>query len=302
MAEGRFLSRNIAFSEQLGQVSMEADYLFMRMLPHLDVDGRLAGSPKSVKARVCPLRADMTDAVVANAIAELDQAELLKWYEVDGMPCIEYPNFSKYQTGLRRNREADSKLPSSSHPNAIKCRRTPGVIPEDSGRDAGGLRQGGGTTPASPPEDSGHSKLRKEKLRKGKERKVTSFGSVAGAPPLDPESVQPPPDQPAVPDQQQVADELPATTTVWVALLGDDWKEITGGLPNYPKLGRHLKPAVDTYGLDRVREAWKRFCASPEHKYGPANFVEHFGDFEPKLIGINGEYTPEQLRDIGVIQ
>lgn len=76
---------------------------------------------------------------------------------------------------------------------------------------------------------------------------------------------------------------LPAKTT-WVAVLGDDWKELTGGLPNYAKLGAQLKAAYQAYGLERVRAAWRRFCASEQRKYGPTHFAEHFGDYEPQSV------------------
>lgn len=168
MAEGRFISRNIAFSEQLGQISMEADYLFMRMLPHLDCEGRITGSPTSIRARVCPLRKEMSDGMVSLSIAELDQNRLIVWYEVDGMQCIEYPNFEKYQTGLRKNREAPSKIPASTSLGTIRLRtilpiqvpvtESSGIVPDNSG---------------SPP---AQIKERKEKLR---EEKLSSAPSVA---------------------------------------------------------------------------------------------------------------------------
>lgn len=164
MAEGRFISRNIAFSEQLGQISMEADYLFMRMLPHLDCEGRITGSPTSIRARVCPLRKEMNDGMVSLSIAELDQNRLIVWYEVDGMQCIEYPNFEKYQTGLRKNREAPSKIPASASLGAIRLRT---ILPIQAP-----VTDNSGTIPDNSGSPPAQIKERKEKLREVKEREV----------------------------------------------------------------------------------------------------------------------------------
>jgi hypothetical protein len=127
---------------------------------------------------------------------------------------------------------------------------------------------------------------RSKKLNKTKRNKndIAPDGAAAG----DGMKAGAPPDPPASPDQPPGADELPKTSSSWVAILGDDYEELTGGLPNYPKLGKHLKPAIDVYGLDRVRVAWRKYCESEARKYGPAYFVEHFGDYEPQIIGANG--------------
>ena len=142
MAEGRFLSRAIAYSEQLANVSLYADYLFVRIIPHLDVEGRIGGSAKSIRARVVPLRAEMTEEVVADALAELDRIGLVIWYEVDGSQYLEFPTFTKHQQGLRKDREATSKVPARSNPDAHRV-----LTPS--------RKVAGAPTPAPPPDYAG---------------------------------------------------------------------------------------------------------------------------------------------------
>ena len=77
MPEGRFLSKSIAWSEQVGSVSLAADYLFTRMIPHLDSAGRIAGSATALKAMVCPLRTELTPAKIDKALDELASAGLV---------------------------------------------------------------------------------------------------------------------------------------------------------------------------------------------------------------------------------
>ncbi len=117
MPEGRFVSRSISTSEQLGDVSLEADFLFGRCIPHLDVDGRITGNPKGLKAIVCPLRDELSHQKITHLLKELAEAGLVIWYEVRGSRYLEFPNFGRHQKGMHRDREAASKIPSSTSEN-----------------------------------------------------------------------------------------------------------------------------------------------------------------------------------------
>jgi hypothetical protein len=112
MPAGRFISKSIAVNKQLRRVSLEADFLFTRCIPHLDRDGRLEGEPEIVKAIVCPLRPEMTAAVIERALQELNDAELVVWYEVQGEKCLLFPGFPVHQSGMKYDREAPSRIPS----------------------------------------------------------------------------------------------------------------------------------------------------------------------------------------------
>ena len=137
MAEGRFVSRSIATNEQLAGVSFLADYLFVRCVPHLDVEGRMTGNPTLIKAKVAPLRPEMTVDKIPELIQELARAldrhgePLLVWYAVADMRVLHFPGFSRQQKGLRRDRESPSKLPSPTEATEIVagpphyCRPTP---------------------------------------------------------------------------------------------------------------------------------------------------------------------------------
>jgi hypothetical protein len=116
MPEGRFVSKSIATSEQLASVSFKADFVFGRCLPHLDVEGRMPGNPRTIKAITCPLRDEITIRGIGDCIAELVNAELVLWYEVDGIQVLAFPQFRRHQRGLKTEREAPSKLPPYSGP------------------------------------------------------------------------------------------------------------------------------------------------------------------------------------------
>lgn len=122
MPDGRMVSRSIAWNEQLGAVSFEADYLFQRMIPFLDAGGRLSGSPKAVKAQCCPLRDQMTPEIIERCLGELDAAKLIVWYKVDEQHYAEFPGFTNHQRGARLDRETPSRLPTSSDDGAVLVR------------------------------------------------------------------------------------------------------------------------------------------------------------------------------------
>lgn len=134
MPDGRFLSRSIAHDLELNAVSIEADYLFARCIPHLDREGRMAGHPEQVKSICVPLRKELTAENVDWCLEELAEADLLLWYEVEGRPILEFPRFDRHQKGLRKDREAESIFPSSkvqkAQPLTTLLRSYSGVGPE----------------------------------------------------------------------------------------------------------------------------------------------------------------------------
>lgn len=118
MADGRFISKSIAHSMDLGQVSLAADYLFARCIPHLDRDGRMPGEPVLVKSITCPLRAEMDVEMIEVCLAELARAGVVRWYEAGDRLVLEFPSFQKHQKGMRYDRESESKFPASDVENA----------------------------------------------------------------------------------------------------------------------------------------------------------------------------------------
>lgn len=135
MADGRFVSKSIAQSEQLGRVSLEADYLFVRCIPHLDREGRMTGNPELVRSMVCPLRAELTQDRVAAALTELAKEDLVVWYEARGRQCLFFPGFERHQRGIRKDREAASRFPPHTGADAQPFLINNGSrsTPEDSG-------------------------------------------------------------------------------------------------------------------------------------------------------------------------
>jgi len=112
MPDGRFVSRSIAQCEQLGTVSLAADYLFARCIPHLDREGRMAGHPDLVKSIACPLRPEINSGSIPDLLRELAGVGLLVWYQVQDRQVLFFPGFAAHQRGLKHDREAPSRYPA----------------------------------------------------------------------------------------------------------------------------------------------------------------------------------------------
>jgi hypothetical protein len=52
MANGRFVSTSIANDQALASLSMEAELIYLKTIPHLDRDGLITGVPGSLLGRL----------------------------------------------------------------------------------------------------------------------------------------------------------------------------------------------------------------------------------------------------------
>jgi len=127
MADGRFLSRSIGQNEQLARVSLEAALLFSWCVPHLDVEGRMTGNVELVKASICPLRPEISVSRIPALLRQLVREGLVTWYELGGRRYLAFPGFSRQQKGLRKEKEAASRIPA---PNAKGVQMLDGADPD----------------------------------------------------------------------------------------------------------------------------------------------------------------------------
>lgn len=111
MARGRMIDKRISKSKKFAALKHERSrVLYFMMLPHLDVDGKFTGDPEEIKEDCCP-KLKHSVHKIAESVIELADVGLLKLYEVDGRPFIKYAKFSDFQLGIRKDKEAPSRLP-----------------------------------------------------------------------------------------------------------------------------------------------------------------------------------------------
>lgn len=130
------ISKVISISEKVNGLSLFGRLLYTWMIPHTDDFGRMTGSPAKVRALVVPM-ADETTSDVEQALQDMENRGLIKWYEVDGEKFIQIINFDQHQQGLHKRTKSkfpdppsnDDEIPGSSGnfnniPSELELNRT----------------------------------------------------------------------------------------------------------------------------------------------------------------------------------
>lgn len=110
MARGRFLSTSIADDDRLSRLSLTAELLFLKTVPHLDRDGMISGKAGYLWGRVCPLREDLMPEM-QKSIDEWISVGLVVRMATDTGPVLFFPGFLKNNNLLHYDRETPSKFP-----------------------------------------------------------------------------------------------------------------------------------------------------------------------------------------------
>lgn len=111
MARGRMVDKRVSMSKKLGQISDKAKVLWFMILPHLDREGRIAFDDlEDLKDEIVPKFKNWQLKTISAAINELADIKLIKLYPNGENIAISYTKFEDFQTGLRKDREAPSKV------------------------------------------------------------------------------------------------------------------------------------------------------------------------------------------------
>jgi hypothetical protein len=161
MARGRMVSVTVATDKRLNDLSLEAEYLYLKTIPHLDRDGLILGDADMLASQAIPRRRILHDAVEEYVQAWITTGLALAYDSPDGRVLF-FPSFAKHQAGMRYDREPESTI--AAPPGYTRTStglvpdanpHVPGVLPE-------AIRQTTGTLPEGVRQNVG---LREEKLR-----------------------------------------------------------------------------------------------------------------------------------------
>jgi len=112
MAKGRFISKDISLDEKLNELPDDtARLLFTWMIPHLDCEGRIHGDAQTFKSIVMPRR-HISINKIEKYLENMAKLQLILRYSVNGNKYICAKNFEKHQIGLKKEREAQSRIPA----------------------------------------------------------------------------------------------------------------------------------------------------------------------------------------------
>lgn len=113
MAKGRMINQRITLDKKVNDLSCDTSRLaFTWLISFSDVEGRTPGDPAIIKSLLFPRRTDISVEQMETYIQEWSAAGLIIWYEAENDLWIEFPKFSDNQVGLRKDREAPSRIPA----------------------------------------------------------------------------------------------------------------------------------------------------------------------------------------------
>lgn len=109
MARGRMINQKIVEDIDFNEMSIEAQFLFMRTIPFLDRDGLVWGHPGLLASKIVPLLPDFY-AKTGPAIEEWVSAGFVTRYMDGRTPVLFFKGFSKNQSLTHYDREAASSF------------------------------------------------------------------------------------------------------------------------------------------------------------------------------------------------
>lgn len=129
MARGRFISNAITSDKKVNDLSDDTSRLaFTWLVTFADCEGRTHGDPAMVRSLLFPRRSDVTNERMEHYIAEWQAAGLVRAYAANGDLWLDFPNFSKHQTGLRKDHEAASTIPPLESGTTTELLRSKDVV------------------------------------------------------------------------------------------------------------------------------------------------------------------------------
>jgi hypothetical protein len=160
MARGRMTNTTIALDPEFNAMSLEAQFLFLRTLPHLDRDGLIIGQPTALWAMIAPLMPQLL-AVMPKSIDEWMAAGFVRVIDTKIGPVLYFKRFHDNQIGMRYDREPPSRIPL---PEGIERTHNGLIFP--SGNLPAIFRQDDGNPPTNcPPEVEVEVEVERERVR-----------------------------------------------------------------------------------------------------------------------------------------
>jgi hypothetical protein len=120
MASGRFLSTTIAEDDRLARLSIAAELLYLKTIPHLDRDGMISGRAGFLWGKVCPLREELIGEM-QSAINEWVRVGLVVRTITEAGPVLFFPGFLKNNHLPHYSRERPSRF--GPPPGYVRAKR-----------------------------------------------------------------------------------------------------------------------------------------------------------------------------------
>ena len=126
MARGRMLDKRAGMSKKLGNISDKAARLYFMIYPHLDQEGRIAFDDlEDLVVEIIPYLVKWNLVKTRISLNELTDNKLIVLYPDKKKIAIQFLKFKDFQQGIRKDREAPSKI--KNPPNSGAYRISPAL-------------------------------------------------------------------------------------------------------------------------------------------------------------------------------
>jgi hypothetical protein len=116
----RVIREEINASRSLARVSLQADLTFRALLLVVDDFGRFDGRVCLLRARLFPIRPEITDEIVGGWLDELVTEGCIAFYTIDGEEYMRLPGWEKHRGNQRRRKASIYPDPPEGISNASK--------------------------------------------------------------------------------------------------------------------------------------------------------------------------------------
>jgi len=114
------IDKRISMSKKLGRVHDKARVLYFMIYPHLDREGRIKFEDiEDLKDEIIPKFKNWAFKKIAEALNELADVELLILYPNGKDIAMQFTRFEDFQSGLRKDREAESIVPEPPESSGV---------------------------------------------------------------------------------------------------------------------------------------------------------------------------------------
>ena len=126
MARCRMVSKEISFDYKMSLLSLEAEFLYLKAIPHLDRDGLISGDPVVLWSTIAPKRLELLDKMPALISEWVNVGLVVRYAWVEGHVLF-FTGFRKHNANMEYEKEGVSRFPAPPH-----WERTPaGLLPQD---------------------------------------------------------------------------------------------------------------------------------------------------------------------------
>ena len=107
------IKKRISKSQKFAKLKSDGSrLLYLLILPHLDVEGRLEADTVIIKGTVCPYIETLTGGIIAESLKELEKVGLIVLYKVNGEQYLELRRFDEFNR-VDRKKESKSDIPAN---------------------------------------------------------------------------------------------------------------------------------------------------------------------------------------------